>query len=243
MQQEASKLCGIINGIDRKLYDPSKDKRIFFKFSAKDLSGKAKNKEELQALVSLPKYKDVPVIGMVTRLVSHKGLDLVSTVIDDLLADDVQLVVVGTGDWKYEQFLRDKQWQYPFKLSVNIAFNSELAQKVYAGSDMFLMPSKSEPCGLAQMIALRYGTIPIVRETGGLRDSILSYNEVTGEGNGFSFANYNAHDMLFVIRRACEFYKNEESWSRIVDNGMSSDFSWKKSAKEYNKLYDALIGE
>lgn len=243
LQQEASKLCGIINGIDRKLYDPSKDKRIFFKFSAKDLSGKAKNKEELQALVNLPKNKDVPVIGMVTRLVSHKGLDLVSAVIDDLLADDVQLVVVGTGDWKYEQFLRDKQWQYPFKLSVNIAFNSELAQKVYAGSDMFLMPSKSEPCGLAQMIALRYGTIPIVRETGGLRDSILSYNEVTGEGNGFSFANYNAHDMLFVIRRACEFYKNEEIWSRIVDNGMSSDFSWKKSAKEYNKLYDALIGE
>lgn len=241
LRMEAGKVSGIINGIDQKVYDPSKDKKIFFPFSKKDISGKAKNKEELQALVNLPQNANTPVIGMVTRLVSHKGLDLVSAIIDDLLADDVELVVVGTGDWKYEQFLRDKQWQYPGKLSVNIAFNTELAQKVYAGSDMFLMPSKSEPCGLAQMIALRYGTIPIVRETGGLRDSIMPYNKFTGEGNGFSFAGYNAHDMLYVIREACELYRDKEAWTKLINNGMKSDFSWKKSAEKYKKLYSELL--
>lgn len=243
LRNEAGKLSGIINGIDLRAYDPSKDKRLFFRFSKKDMSGKAKNKAELQALVNLPCDADIPVIGMVTRLVSHKGLDLVSGIIDELLNDNVQLIVIGTGDWKYEQFLRDKQWQYPFKLSVNIAFNSELAQKVYGGSDMFLMPSKSEPCGLAQMIALRYGTIPIVRETGGLRDSIIPYNKFTGEGNGFSFRDYNAHDMLHVIREACELYSNKGEWNKLVENGMNTDFSWKKSAQKYNKLYDELLGE
>ncbi len=243
LRYEEGKLCGIINGIDQKLYDPAKDKRIFFNYSKKDMTGKAQNKEELQSLVNLPKNGDIPVIGMVTRLVSHKGLDLVSCVIDELLEDDVQMVIVGTGDWKYEQFLRDKQWQYPFKLSVNIAFNSELAQKIYAGSDMFLMPSKSEPCGLAQMIALRYGTIPIVRKTGGLGDSISQYDAERGEGNGFVFSEYNAHEMLGVIRAACDCYRNKEKWAKLIENGMSVDFSWKKPAKEYNKLYDALICE
>lgn len=240
---DTEKLSGIINGIDQKLFDPKKDKRIFFNYSAEEIGGKAKNKEELQALVNLPQKKDVPIIGMVTRLVSHKGLDLVSAVIDSLLEADVQLVVVGTGDWKYEQFLRDKQWQYPSKLSVNIAFNSELAQKVYAGSDMFLMPSKSEPCGLAQMIALRYGTIPIVRMTGGLRDSIEQFDVVTGKGNGFLFCEYNADEMLKTICEACELYNDAEVWSELVKNGMNTDFSWKKSAKKYTKLYDELISQ
>lgn len=243
LRWDQAKLSGIINGIDQKLYDPSKDKRLFFKFSQKDMSGKAKNKEELQALVNLPQNSETPVIGMVTRLVSHKGLDIVSAAIDELLQDDVQLVIVGTGDWKYEQFLRDKQWQYPFKLSVNITFNSELAQKIYGGSDMFLMPSKSEPCGLAQMIALRYGTIPIVRETGGLRDSVTHYNAETGEGNGFLFRDYDTCGMLWAIREACKLYKDKEAWSKIVENGMKTDFSWKNSAKKYTKLYDELIGE
>lgn len=243
LRYEEEKLSGIINGIDQRLYDPAKDKKIFFNYSQKDMSGKAQNKEELQSLVNLPKNAETPVIGMVTRLVSHKGLDLVSCVIDELLEADVQLVVVGTGDWKYEQFLCDKQWQYPFKLSVNIAFNSELAQKIYAGSDMFLMPSKSEPCGLAQMIALRYGTIPIVRKTGGLGDSISQYDAESGQGNGFVFSEYNAHEMLGVIRKACDCYRNREDWAKLMQNGMSTDFSWKKSAKEYSKLYDALIRE
>ena len=243
LRQEAGKLSGIINGIDQKLYDPAHDNRLFEKFSQEDMSGKAKNKAELQDLVNLPQNADVPVIGMVTRLVSHKGLDLISEVIDELLSDDVELVIVGTGDWKYEQFLKDKQWQYPFKLSVNIAFNAELAQKVYGGSDMFLMPSKSEPCGLAQMIALRYGTIPIVRETGGLRDSIVSYDRDTGKGNGFSFADYNAQDMLRAIREACSLYNDKNEWNKLVQNGMNTDFSWKKSAQKYRKMYDQLLSD
>ncbi len=241
LRRESYKLSGIINGIDLKAFDPSKDKRLFYKFSKKDMSGKAKNKAALQALVNLPVDETIPVIGMVTRLVSHKGLDLVSAIIDELLEDNVQLVIVGTGDWKYEQFLRDKQWQYPFKLSVNIAFNSELAQKVYGGSDMFLMPSKSEPCGLAQMIALRYGTIPIVRETGGLRDSITNFDEVKGIGNGFSFEAYDSVEMLSVIHKACKLYNDKEIWNKLVDNGINTDFSWKKSAKKYNELYDSVV--
>lgn len=241
LRQEAYKLSGIVNGIDLKAFDPSKDKRIFYKFSKKDLSGKAKNKAALQALVNLPVDENIPVIGMVTRLVSHKGLDLVSAIIDELLEENVQLIVVGTGDWKYEQFLRDKQWQYPFKLSVNIAFNSELAQKVYAGADMFLMPSRSEPCGLAQMIALRYGTIPIVRKTGGLRDTIVRYDETTGEGNGFLFEEYDASAMLSEIRQACKLYNYKQAWNTLIENGVNTDFSWKKSAKKYNELYDNLV--
>ncbi len=238
---EAGKLSGIVNGIDQKLYNPKTDKRLFFNFSKDDLSGKKKNKKELQQLVNLPSDRDIPLIGMVTRLVSHKGLDLISAVIDQMLSDDIELVIVGTGDWKYEQFLRDKQWQYPHKLSVNIAFNADLAQKVYAGADMFLMPSRSEPCGLAQMIALRYGTIPIVRETGGLKDTIVPYNKFTGEGNGFSFTDYNANDMLYVIREACKLYKDANTWEKLVKNGMNSDFSWKKSADKYVKLYESLL--
>ncbi|MEG2378440.1 MAG: glycosyltransferase, partial [Clostridia bacterium] len=145
------------------------------------------------------------------------------------------------GDWQYEQFLRDKQWQYPSNLSVNIAFNADLAQKIYAASDIFLMPSLSEPCGLAQMIALRYGSIPIVRETGGLRDTVTPYNKFTGEGRGFTFHDYNAHDMLYVIREAEETYADKEAWSALSLAGMKIDFSWKKSAKEYKSLYEALI--
>ena len=242
LRYESGKLMGIINGIDEEQYNPATDKRLFFKYSKKNLSGKAKNKKELLSLVNLPNDRDVPVIAMVTRLVSHKGLDLVTAVLDELLEEDVMLIVLGTGDWKYEQFLRDKQWQYPYKLSVNIAFNSELAQKVYAGSDMFLMPSKSEPCGLAQMISLRYGTIPIVRETGGLKDSIVAYDKGTGEGNGFSFGDYNAHDMLRAIREAISLYNDKDLWKKLVLNGMSSDFSWKTSAKTYKELYAQMIG-
>ncbi len=242
LRYEAGKLSGIVNGIDQRLYNPKTDKRLFTKFSADTLENKRKNKDELLGLVNLPRELDVPLIGMVTRLVSHKGLDLVSAVIDDLLADNVALVIIGTGDWKYEQFLRDKQWQYPFKLSVNIAFNSDLAQKVYGGSDMFLMPSRNEPCGLAQMISSRYGAVPIVRETGGLKDTIKAYNKFTGEGNGFSFADYNAYDMLHVIREACELYSDKEAWGKLVVNCMNTDFSWKGSAKKYTELYKQLLG-
>lgn len=235
-------LTGILNGIDEKLYNPESDKLIFKNFSAKNLSGKAVNKAELQKLLNLPERAGTPVIGIVSRLVSHKGLDLVCAVFDELLSMDVQLVVLGTGEWYFEEFFREKEAAYPEKVSANITFNTELAQKIYAGADMFLMPSKSEPCGLAQMIALRYGTIPIVRETGGLSDSISAYNIYTEEGNGFSFRDFNAHDMLHVIREAISLYNDESKWSSLVKQGMACDFSWRASAEEYKKLYLDLTG-
>ena len=240
LRLEEGKLSGILNGIDQKQYNPETDPRLFCHFSAKDLSGKTKNKLELQKLLNLPQNSEIPMIGMVSRLVAHKGMDLVCSVLDELLGDEVQLVIVGTGEWKYEQFLRDKQWQFPHKLSASIVFNVDLAQKIYGSADLFLMPSKSEPCGLAQMIALRYGTIPVVRETGGLKDTVCPYNKYNGEGNGFSFHNYNAHDMLYVIREACALYRNKEVWNQLVKRGITSDFSWKKSAKAYLELYKSL---
>ena len=184
----------------------------------------------------------MPVIAMVTRLVSHKGLDLVKEVADELLAsDDVQLVILGSGDWQYENFFRGLSERHRGKVGLWIGFVPELAHKIYAGSDIFLMPSKSEPCGLSQMVALRYGSVPVVRETGGLRDSIKDSGD--GEGNGFTFANYNAHEMLYTIRRATEGYKNKEGWHILVQRALNSDFSWGRSANEYIRLYKALIKE
>lgn len=172
---------------------------------------------------------------MISRLVSHKGLDLVTNVIEEVLQDDVQLVILGTGDYQYESFFRDLARRYPDKVSANIVFNGDLSRKIYSGSDIFLMPSKSEPCGLSQMIACRYATVPVVRETGGLYDSIKPLE------NGYTFANYNAHDMLYVIRKALEDYKNKEVWAKIRHRAAVSDFSWNKSAKEYEALYMEML--
>lgn len=235
------KVSGIINGISKKAFNPRTDKRLFAKYSASDISGKSVNKEELQKMLNLPVNPDIPLIGMVTRLVNHKGMDLVTQVLDQILDRELQLVVVGTGDWHYEQYLKDLQWQYPSKLSVHIAFNPDLAQKVYAGCDMFLMPSRSEPCGLAQMIALNYGTIPIVRATGGLRDTISPYNEYEKTGNGFWFEHCDAYQMLGTIDYACKIFQDKETWEMLVKQGISSDFTWKNSAKQYQKLYQSLI--
>lgn len=236
------KLSGILNGIDTQNYNPETDPYLWENYSAKDFSGKVKNKLALQDLMGLPQREDVPVIAMVTRLVSHKGLDLVKEVADELLAsDDVQLVILGSGDWQYENFFRGLSERHRGKVGLWIGFVPELAHKIYAGSDIFLMPSKSEPCGLSQMVALRYGSVPVVRETGGLRDSIKDSGD--GEGNGFTFANYNAHEMLYTIRRATEGYKNKEGWHILVQRALNSDFSWGRSANEYIRLYKALIKE
>ena len=236
------KLSGILNGIDTQNYNPETDPYLWENYSAKDFSGKVKNKLALQDLMGLPQREDVPVIAMVTRLVSHKGLDLVKEVADELLAsDDVQLVILGSGDWQYENFFRGLSERHRGKVGLWIGFVPELAHKIYAGSDIFLMPSKSEPCGLSQMVALRYGSVPVVRETGGLRDSIKDSGD--GEGNGFTFANYNAHEMLYTIRRATEGYKNKEGWHILVQRALDSDFSWGRSANEYIRLYKALIKE
>lgn len=240
LAKNSFKLSGILNGIDVDNYNPATDNQIYANFTADDLSGKAENKRMLQERMGLPTKPDIPILSMVTRLVAHKGLDLVKYILDELLAaEDIQMVVLGSGDWTYESFFKEMQQKYPGKLSVAIGFIPELSRKIYAGSDLFLMPSKSEPCGLSQMIALRYGTVPIVRETGGLKDSIHDSGDM--QGNGFTFKSYNAHDMLGAIRRAIHGYYDRESWQVLVKRAIQCDNSWGKSANEYIRLYKSLV--
>ena len=240
LKERSFKLRGILNGIDVENYNPETDKDIFKNYSAEKMTGKATNKRELQKFFGLPEKKDTPVMGMVTRLVSHKGLDLCKAVLDELLATtDIQLVVLGSGDTEYEDFFRGLASRFPEQVGLCLGFIPDLARKIYAGSDLFLMPSKSEPCGLSQMVALRYGSIPIVRETGGLRDSVKDSGD--NEGNGFTFANYNAHEMLHAIRRACEGYSDKKGWKILVKRAMESDNSWGKSANEYIKMYKEVL--
>jgi len=236
----ADKLTGIINGINTREYDPASDPAIYRNYSADSLDDKVYNKLNLQMMTGLPQNENVPVIGMVSRLVSHKGLDLVCDCIDELLSRDIQLVILGKGDWKYEQLLSEAQKRYPSRLSFNLAFSNELAHNIYAGSDMFLMPSQSEPCGLSQMISLIYGTAPIVRETGGLRDTIVPY---LAGGNGFVFAGYNTHDMLYVVDQALGVYADKKRWRELIAGGMKGDYSWKASAGRYISLYRGLTGK
>lgn len=231
IRRNAFKLCGILNGIDVDGYNSEKDTHLYANFTADDFSNKATCKRGLQKLLGLPEKPDTPIISMVSRLVSHKGLDLVTAVIEELLKDDVQFVILGTGDAHFEGYFSDLARRYPDKFSANIVFNGDLSRKIYSGSDIFLMPSKSEPCGLSQMIACRYGTIPVVRETGGLYDSIKPLE------NGYTFSNYNAHDMLYVIRQAVSDYKNKDEWEKLMCRAINSDFSWGHSAKEYEALY------
>ena len=240
LNERSFQLRGILNGIDVENYNPETDKDIFKNYSAEKMTGKATNKRELQKFFGLPEKKDTPVMGMVTRLVSHKGLDLCKAVLDELLATtDIQLVVLGSGDTEYEDFFRGLASRYPEQVGLCLGFIPDLARKIYAGTDFFLMPSKSEPCGLSQMVALRYGSIPIVRETGGLRDSVKDSGD--NEGNGFTFANYNAHEMLHAIRRACEGYSDKKGWKILVKRAMESDNSWGKSANEYIRMYKEIL--
>ncbi len=241
LRERQWKLQGILNGIDTVNYDPETDASIVRNYTVKDVKeGKAENKRQLQENMGLPQKEDVPVIGLVSRLVSHKGLDLIRGILDELLyTTDVQVAVVGSGDWQYENFFKEMANKYPDKLAVRIGFVPSLARKIYAGADLFLMPSKSEPCGLSQMVALRYGTVPIVRETGGLRDSISDSGD--GQGNGFTFKTYNAHDMLGAIRRGLDAYANKDYWDSLVVRAMECDCSWGKSANEYIKMYKELL--
>ena len=233
------KLSGILNGIDTDEYNPETDPQIYRHFSAEDPSGKAENKRALQERLDLPQTAELPLIGMVSRLVTHKGLDLVKYVIDELLGDSLQMVILGSGDWVYENFFREVQGRFPDKVRYCAGFVPELAQKIYAASDIFLMPSKSEPCGLSQMVACRYGAVPVVRETGGLKDSIQDCGD--GFGNGFTFKTYNANDMLYAVRRALGAYANKNDWPILVERALRSDFSWGRSANEYMKLYRELL--
>lgn len=241
LRQRQWKLCGILNGIDTENYNPETDTMIKENYTAKTVKpAKKLNKKDLQELMGLPVRDDVAVIGLVSRLVSHKGLDLIKGIFDEFVSTtDVQVVIVGSGDWQYENYFRELCGRYPDKVAAKIGFEPVLARKIYAGADLFLMPSKSEPCGLSQMVALRYGTVPIVRETGGLRDSITDSGD--GEGNGFTFKTYNAHDMLGALKRALEAYSNKDYWDTLVDRAINCDFSWGRSANEYIKMYKSLL--
>ena len=234
------KTLGILNGIDESLFDPRTNKSLFSSYDVDNLQGKSVCKKELQKMLNLPE-RDVPLISMISRLVAHKGLDLVKAVVDELLCEDVQLVILGKGEAQYEEFFRYIQERYPNKCRAVIAYNRDLSTKIYSGSDIFLMPSKQEPCGLSQMMAAKYGTVPIVRKTGGLADSITPYNRDKENGIGFNFENYNAHEMLFVIKDAIYTYQNKAEWLKIMKRAMNTDFSWQKSAKVYELIYNELL--
>ena len=236
-----SDLTGIINGIDEEVYNPATDDVIIQKYSNTNISGKVQNKLDIQKLFGLKEDETIPIISMITRLTSQKGLELVRHVFHEIMEENVQFLVLGTGDPEFENFFREMEFKYPDKCKAYIGFDESLAHKIYAGADLFLMPSKFEPCGLGQLIALQYGNIPVVRETGGLNDTVFSYNELTNSGNGFSFTNFNAHDMLYTIRRALHLYEDKDVWSTIVKNAMTMDNSWAQSAFKYNQLYAELI--
>ena len=241
LKMNKDKIRGIINGIDTDYYNPETDKSIVKNYSLDTIGDKVENKLALQKTFGLPERGDVPMLAMISRLASHKGFDLVRRVADEILASDVQFVLLGTGEGELEDFFSGLAQRHPDKCGVMLAFDKLLAKQIYASADMFLMPSKSEPCGLAQMIASRYGTIPIVRETGGLYDTIKPYITSEGTGNGFTFKTYNAHDMLDAVRRALSLYCEKEEWSKLVANAMNMDFSWNASAKKYLEMYETVV--
>ena len=237
-------LRGIVNGIDYEEFNPEKDPYIEYPYNAINFrKEKVKNKLALQKQLNLTQDESKFMIGIVSRLTDQKGFDLIAYVMDELCQDDIQIVVLGTGEERYENMFRHFDWKYANKVSANIFYSEELSHRVYASCDAFLMPSLFEPCGLSQLMSLRYGTVPIVRETGGLKDTVEPYNEYESTGTGFSFANYNAHEMLRTIRYAEDIYYNKKrEWNKIVDRGMAADFSWKTSATKYQEMYDWLIG-
>ena len=236
---------GIVNGIDYDIYNPETDKKIFVNYNAENFRKKKwQNKVKLQERLGLAVDKKKYVIGLVSRLTDQKGLDLINFVIDRIVDDFTQLVVIGTGERRYEDMFRYYAWKYPDKISANICYDDDLAHKLYASADAFLMPSAFEPCGLTQLISFRYGTVPIVRETGGLKDTVVAYNEYENTGDGFSFTNYNGEEMLRVINYSKKIYfENKKNWNKIIDRGMAKDFSWKNSAKRYEDVYNFLIGQ
>ena len=242
MRRCGYKLSGVLNGIDVKRYDPAADPHIAVNYSAADMAGKQADKAELQKLMGLRQEPYVPIVGIVSRLVSHKGLDLVCEVLHDMMELPLQMVILGKGDRKYEEFFQWAAQQYSGRMAVRLDYNEELSMAIYAGADLFLMPSKSEPCGLSQMIAMRYGTVPIVASTGGLRDTVPPYNPETGEGRGFTFQSYNADDFLGAIDRAAGlYYGDRDAWNRLARHDMECDFSWQVPANEYMQLYSELL--
>jgi len=242
LRSRCEDIRGIVNGIDNKVYDPATDKYLYENFDANSLDKKLNNKEKLQEQLGLPVNRSTPMLAMVSRLVENKGIELVTRILDELLThEECQFVILGTGDKVYEDWFRELQWRFPTKVSVNIFFSNDLAQKIYGSADFFLMPSIFEPCGIGQMIALRYGTVPIVRETGGLKDTVKAFNKYDNTGNGYTFANINAHDLMYCIKRALTEYHNIQIWNILQNNAIKSDFDWKKSASEYIDMYKQLL--
>lgn len=244
LRRRAPILQGIVNGIDTTAFDPTTDPRIAANYSVQDRAGKAECKARLQQELGLEARDDRPLMVMVTRLTRQKGMDLVTYALDRILSGGVQVAVLGTGDTEYENALRYFEGKYPGTMAVRIQFDPALSQRMYAGADLFLMPSLFEPCGLSQMIAMRYGTLPIVRETGGLKDTVIPYNQYTGEGTGFSFTHFNGDEMADAVFRAAHlFWDNRDAFNGLVENAMKADFSWKRSADAYITLYHNLHPE
>ena len=244
LQARSNDLRGIVNGIDYEDFNPETNKHIEYNYNAVNFrKEKIKNKRALQAELGLEQDDKKFMIGIVSRLTDQKGFDLIAYVMDELCQDNVQIVVLGTGEERYENMFRHFDWKYNNKVSANIYYSEPLSHKIYAACDAFLMPSLFEPCGLSQLMSLRYGTVPIVRETGGLKDTVEPYNEYESKGTGFSFVNYNAHEMLATIRYAERiYYDKKREWNKIIDRAMAADFSWEVSAKKYQEMYDWLIG-
>ena len=244
MRARANDLRGIVNGIDYDEWNPETDQLIAKNYNAKTFrKEKVKNKIELQRELGLNQDPKAMMIGIVSRLTDQKGFDLIAYVMDELCQDNIQLVVLGTGEEQYENMFRHFAWKYAGKVSANIFYSDDLSHRLYAGCDAFLMPSLFEPCGLSQLMSLRYGTIPIVRETGGLKDTVEPYNEYESTGTGFSFTNYNAHEMLATVRYAeAVYYDRKREWNKLIDRAMAKDFSWGNSAKQYEEMYNWLIG-
>lgn len=241
LRTEQGKLHGIVNGIDLVKFDPATDKDIYQNFTEKKLAGKTKNKLALQKDLGLEENAEIPLIGMVTRLTHQKGIDLVLHVADQILATGAQLVILGTGDYAYEEALRSLEYRRRDKVRSILLFSAAVSSKIYAAADMFLMPSKTEPCGLSQLIAMRYGTVPIVHRVGGLRDTVAPYNPYLKEGAGFTFESFDAYDMLNAIERAVyTFYSDKKAWQKVIKTVMTQDLGWDLSAKKYIAMYKEI---
>jgi starch synthase len=240
IRQRANDLWGIVNGIDTDVYDPMTDPHVAFPYR-NSLEKKRQNKTALQQEMGLPVDESIPMVGIVSRLTGQKGFDIIGEALPALMKENLQLVILGSGESGIEAMLRDSFMRNRSKIGLWFGFNEGLARRFYAASDMYLMPSRFEPCGLSQLIALRYRSVPIVRETGGLRDTVQPYNEYTGEGNGFSFGPPTVHDLLFTVRRALSFYERPEEWEKIVANGAKKDYGWESSARLYYKLYREIV--
>ena len=241
LSKRKNDLYGIVNGIDKKIWNPEKDKIIPQKYTSKDLEDKLENKKELVEKFSFKYDENVPVIGLISRLHDVKGFDLIMEAFPEMMKMKIQLILLGTGERKYHNFFEKMSAKYRDKFSCYLGFNDELAHLIEAGSDIYLMPSRYEPCGLNQMYSLVYGTVPLVRETGGLADTVVRYNSKTGEGNGFMFKNYNAKAFLKELNLAVKVFSDKKSWQKIMKNGMKSDFSWNSSAKKYLDLYKTIL--